>query len=1122
MSVAATGAYVPPFATTTAAPTTTTAARATFASVYSASYTGTVTTSAQIVDATGGVDSSSLLEYFTRPYLDAHTLSLPTWRYAYILWFVLVGTLLLWSILYHLSGSGTGGSAVGAWFRKISIRRLTWTRSVGGGGLGLDTSGVEPEGEKAAAAQRTRKKVVWASPTLAQTVTVLVLVGAAVCLSFVGDDYIAPTTCTFGGECGYQAYYGTGPPKTTYRAKRALPGLNFPSFSSSSSFLSDDSDSPAPPTPAGIFKRGVNNPNGWAPFNDPLLASSNANIAFNAWSAAARLGLISYAMLPLAVMLALKQWPFNVFATPWLTNYHFDKTAILHRWSGRVIWAFSTGHAIGWFWQAAHDKDPFGRMVLIPLFAWWRFVAGVVAWVLLTILTAFSFKPIRTRFYELFYWSHVFLVIVFLVACILHHAPLLWWPLIALVWWGAERAVRFVTFLWINGIFEGIWFREPSRSARSSFTYAGVQEKDGSGEGKYPPLPYDESSEPLQAPVMGSRQGSYSTAYPPSSSQLPFSSSRAPSYASSPSAFQPPSSSSARLLPPPGFASAQLLPGRTIRLTLHVPHTLRWAPGQHLLLYMPQIRPFDSHPYTIASVDERSKGIAPVGGADKSKKGSEVVLLVRAQKGFSKALWDYVAKKRQYAVDHQGSGGGAGAGVNLRAMVSWPMGSAGRVRWGAYESLTIVCGGTGISFGLSVLENACRRMVRKEEDPKWRTTRVRFVWIMREFAHLSWVASTLRRCIEMCDSSQLQVDLFVTHDAPKRPSRRQQQQQHYNPYDASAVDDLAPPAAPFASGARFASPGGRDSLISEMSDYSDGEGASPTGSRFQLDRHDGGESGGSGEHDSITDFVLFEGEEDHRTAGEAEVSAKLKKEGKLRRALSRRGQGSLRRPNNASSPAPPQQNSPAPHFPSADSTASFEALPLDNEHEHDYAPRSASFGDLGAAGRHPSSSFDYGYVQPSSSPLAQHAFDDARSEAGTLVGGSGSSTRHLIKPSGSSTFGLDKHCRESSYGSYAPPSTGPTGKGEQPDEAFFLDVTAAEQEDLDAVAELAKTGYPRLKEIINDEVDRLTGKTVVACCGPTSLNTVVRNLVARKIDLKKVAKGDPRGQLSLVVEDFSF
>ncbi|GAA6040169.1 hypothetical protein JCM8097_004161 [Rhodosporidiobolus ruineniae] len=1075
-SLAPTGAYVPPGATTTAAAVASKSASYSFAAVAgTGTGTATATQTAAVADATGGVDSSSLLEYFTRPYLDAHTLSLPTWRYAYILWFVIVGTLILWSAVYHLARFSSGGSALGAWFRKWSIRRITWTKTVGGsekGGKQASQFGLDQTGVQEGGAARTRKKVVWASPTLAQTIPLVVLVAAALCVSFIGDDYIAPTTCTFGGECGYQAYgASSSPPKSNY-------------------------------------KRGVNNPNGWAPFNDPLLASSNHNIGFNAWSAAARLGLIAFAMLPLAITLALKQWPFNIWATPFLTNYHFDKTAILHRWSGRVIWLFSTGHAIGWFWQLGHDKDPFLRPVLVPIWAWYRFQAGAAAWVLLTILTAFSFKPIRNRFYEFFYWSHVVLVIGTLVACIIHHPPLLWWPLIALIWWGAERLFRFAHFLWINGILEGIWFREPARSARSSLTYAAGQEKadgfsdvklgSGGQGGDYPPLPFDESSEPLNAPGM-SRQGSYSAEYPPSPS-LPLDSSAAPTYRSSPLYA---STTSSRFLPPPGFASAQLLPGRTIRLTVHVPHTIRWSPGQHLLLNIPEVRPLDSHPYTIACVDERSEGLTPLGKVD-VKKGSEVVLLIRAQKGFSKALWDFVVRKRRADGPHSAAGGAPG--VNLRALVSSPMGSTGRVSWGGYESLLIVAGGTGISYAMAVLQNACRRMARREEDPKWRTTRVRFVWIMREFAHLSWVASTLRQCIEMCDSSQLQVDLFVTHDAPKRPSRRQ-------PPSSPFADDLAPPSAPFARAG-----GARGSVSSDLSDLSDGEN-SPTSSRFQLNQH-GAEAGE--EVESVTDFVLFDGEDDYRTAGEAEVSAKIKKQGKLRRALSRRGQGgSLRRPGNAVAPsttapypAQPQQQQQH-HYSSpfaSDSTASFQALPLDDSPQ---PPHSASFGDIGAANR--AASFDYGG--------SQYGFDDGRSDAGTLVNNATSSTHNLVKHAAGSSSRPNSRGDLASLaglGGTSTPASMAKLADHDPDEAFFLDVTAAEQDDLDAVAELAKTGYPRLREILDDEVERSQGKTLVACCGPSGLNTVVRNLVAKKIDLKRVARGDPRGHVGLTVEDFDF
>ncbi|GJN90577.1 hypothetical protein Rhopal_003589-T1 [Rhodotorula paludigena] len=1042
----ATAAYVPPGAT---------AAPSSISWASQAGPTGSSTATAQIVDATGGVDSSSLTQYFTIPYIDAHTLSYPTWRYAYILWIAIGGGLVLWSIAYHLSGTRTGGSALGAWFRKWSVRRMTWTKRVGGGDAAVGAS------EKGDDAARGRKKVIWASPTYAQMICVAILIVVAVLASFAGDDYIKPTDCVFGGDCGWSGQ--NGPPKSNYR------------------------------------KRGANNPNGWAPFNDPLLAAPNFNIGFNAWTAAARLGLIGYAMLPLAVTLALKQWPFNLWATPFLTNYHFDKTAILHRWSGRVVWLFATGHAIGWMWQLTHDRDPFGRVVLVPAMGWYRFVCGIACWFLLTALTALSLKPIRKRYYELFYWSHVLLVLAVLGTAIVHHKPLMWWPIVALILWGAERAFRFASLLYLNGVFEGIWFR-PSRSrgSRSSGGSFGIVREKG----------FDETLEqPFAIPPVDL---SGTTHYPPSASPLPYANSIA---TSSPTLYGQPSAPAPRPLPPPGFANAQLLPGRTVRLTLRTPHTLQWAPGQHLLLYVPSVRLLESHPYTIACVaDERSDK----GG---KTKGSTIVLLVRAQRGFSRALWDHVSRARGDSARAR-----VQEGVELRALVSAPMGSAGRAKWGAYESVLIVCGGTGISFGIAVLEDVCRRMSASDSEGKGasRTRRVRFVWIMREYAHLSWVASTLRRCMEMCDSSQLQVDLYITHDAPKISSRSRAPKP-YSAYEPS-TDELAPPSAPFARQARSGSPAGRGSIASELSDWSDSDNEGGIRSNRSSRQYDGAAASLPDEYasqvDSVTDLVLFDGEDDNRTAGDAQVSAQLKKQGKILRALSRRGQGgSIRRPRVSAAAS----SSPALQAPSAviPSEPSFEHLPLDHRDEdaasskvalarpydspYDYpTTASLSYGDLGQLQR--AESFDYPYGG---------GVDDGRSDVQTLNdGGPNSSMRNLVKAGARPGFSSTRTSFANLVG-VAGAQAPADGSG-----AFF-DLTDAEQDDLDAVAELAKTGYPRLKQIMSDEVERSAGKTVVACCGPSGLNSIVRNLVADSIDLRRVAKGDPRGQVSLVVEDFS-
>jgi hypothetical protein len=319
----------------------------------------------------------------------------------------------------------------------------------------------------------------------------------------------------------------------------------------------------------------------------------------------------------------------------------------------------------------------------------------------------------------------------------------MWWPIIAAIWWGAERFVRFLVFLHINGFTRGIGFRAPrdghsKRGSVQSFSDNNVEKVEGFPDQKstprYPPSPYDESAEPLaQSHQYGQDYGGNN--YPPSSPTIPRFGSHtpAPSYHHSPSPSY--AVSRTRQLPPRGIASAQLLPGRTVRLTINTVVPLRWRPGQHVFLSIPAVRLFEAHPYTIVSIDDRAKGIAPLGGnAALKNQGSEIVMLIRAQKGFSKALWDHVGKARK---EKESRGAGAqecAQGIKLRALVSWPLGSSARVSWDSYESLLIVCGGTGVTFGLSVLEYTCRRMARRDNDGgKYKTTRVRFVWILREF-----------------------------------------------------------------------------------------------------------------------------------------------------------------------------------------------------------------------------------------------------------------------------------------------------------------------------------------------------------------------------------------------------
>ncbi len=103
---------------------------------------------------------------------------------------------------------------------------------------------------------------------------------------------------------------------------------------------------------------------------------------------------------------------------------------------------------------------------------------------------------------------------------------------------------------------------------------------------------------------------------------------------------------------PPGFAHATLLPGRTVRLRILPRGAFSWAPGQHVLVGVPAVSRLSTHPFSIASVcDELT--VAPEAAAHAAEKGAnnevlvshnglELVILIRAKKGWTRRLWNLI------------------------------------------------------------------------------------------------------------------------------------------------------------------------------------------------------------------------------------------------------------------------------------------------------------------------------------------------------------------------------------------------------------------------------------------------------------------------------------------------
>lgn len=226
-----------------------------------------------------------------------------------------VGTV-LWGI-GHMLLRGRGGM-ISASFRKVSIRRF---------GVGFSP--------------KMRSRFV--TPTVGQMLGMTLLLVLIFCASYVGPDYLKPTTCLWGGDGCVAVGVTSGPPPTSYRLR--LRDLN---------------------------------PNGWAPFNDPLLQSFNVDIQKSFWTSGNRLGLIAYTLLPLIVTLAMKLWPFALYSIPFLTDYGYDKAAVFHRWIGRILWALVTVHVGLWTKQLMDDLDPFGNPVFYGSFQLYRFLGGWV------------------------------------------------------------------------------------------------------------------------------------------------------------------------------------------------------------------------------------------------------------------------------------------------------------------------------------------------------------------------------------------------------------------------------------------------------------------------------------------------------------------------------------------------------------------------------------------------------------------------------------------------------------------------------------------------------------------------------------------------------------------------
>ncbi|GES63109.1 metalloreductase [Aspergillus terreus] len=203
-------------------------------------------------------------------------------------------------------------------------------------------------------------------------------------------------------------------------------------------------------------------------------------------------------------------------------------------------------------------------------------------------------------------------------------------------------------------------------------------------------------------------------------------------------------------------ASFTPLPGNVTRITIENPG-VRWKPGQHVFLTCHSIAPLQSHPFTISSIPDDNK----------------MEFLVRAEKGGTKRFFRYASKSHNIL----GTSDTTPVQKFRTVFIDGPYGRIRSLR--QFDSVVLIAGGMGITYTLPCLRDIVSRWrteCSRDTSPKTRLTttkRLRFVWVIKSRAQLSWCETQLQSVladVEACQRAQpdfpreIELSIYVTCD----------------------------------------------------------------------------------------------------------------------------------------------------------------------------------------------------------------------------------------------------------------------------------------------------------------------------------------------------------------------
>ncbi|KAG9003881.1 hypothetical protein FRB94_002798 [Tulasnella sp. JGI-2019a] len=190
---------------------------------------------------------------------------------------------------------------------------------------------------------------------------------------------------------------------------------------------------------------------------------------------------------------------------------------------------------------------------------------------------------------------------------------------------------------------------------------------------------------------------------------------------------------------------------------IEVPQLTRgWRAGQHVRLravstQMGIVNLFESHPFTISSVSENSRG-------------EGLVLYAKACGDWTNKLYE-VAKSLESSAENTDGGDTGEQGARMRMVMEGPYGGPGHDVMSTFSSAFLVVGGSGITWGLSMIDE----IIRDAELQRANVKLAHLVWVVQDPSSLKYFTQLLTTFLDRVSRLQtvkVNISVYYTRAIP--------------------------------------------------------------------------------------------------------------------------------------------------------------------------------------------------------------------------------------------------------------------------------------------------------------------------------------------------------------------